>query len=222
MVLAKGAQENSLLSAFLVYVGWIVVWGVGYCILLSRLLRSLLSLMPDCAKSNYFRRTILKMYSLWGKGYSNTNNSWTETIKLMNLWKIFPTENFWQYFLHNLPVKENKLSRRLMSLRLKRETLGIVPKGSLRENPCDACPRSCRRKRHTHATPQASRFLNARIAPFAHRRRFRAYQLSICWFTSKSSSARGEGFNPSVTISRDFFFADCVKSNYFRCTIWKM
>ena len=69
-------------------------------------------------------------------------------------------------------------------------------------NPCDACQHTGRRKRHTRATPQASRFLNARIAPFAHCRRFRAYQRSLVRIKSKSSGVRGrEGFNRRVSIS---------------------
>jgi hypothetical protein len=71
-------------------------------------------------------------------------------------------------------------------------------------NPCDACQRTCRRKRLTHTTPQASRFLNARITPFAHCRRFRAYQLSTCRVTSKSSGAR-EG-------------KDSIEGFQFRCS----
>jgi hypothetical protein len=68
-------------------------------------------------------------------------------------------------------------------------------------NPCDACQHTCRRKRRTHATPQASRFLSARIAPFAQHRRFRAHQPSIVRVTLKSSGARGEGFNRRGSIS---------------------
>src|SRR5450759_3485971 len=82
-----------------------------------------------------------------------------------------------------------------------KRAFGIVPKGSLRENPCDACQRTCRRKRRTHAIPQTSRFLNTRIASFAHRRRFRVHSLCIVRVTSKSLGARGEGFNRRVSIS---------------------
>jgi hypothetical protein len=86
---------------------------------------------------------------------------------------------------------------RLSYFRKAGRAFGIVPKGSLRENPCDTSQRTCRRKRRT----QASRFLSARIAPFARRRRFRSHHLSNCWVTSKSLGARGEGFNRRVTIS---------------------
>jgi hypothetical protein len=81
-------------------------------------------------------------------------------------------------------------------------------------------------------SPQASRFLNARIAPFAQGRRFRSHPHSIGRITSKSSGAQGGGMqfrccdlmqrisphfthrncrhvrlglNPCVTISTDFF-----------------
>jgi len=57
-------------------------------------------------------------------------------------------------------------------------------------NPCYASRRTCRRKRLTHATSPASRFLNARIAPLAQHRRFRVSYLTICWITSKSLGAR--------------------------------
>jgi hypothetical protein len=49
-------------------------------------------------------------------------------------------------------------------------------------------------------SPRACRFLNARIVPFAHCRRFRAYRLSIYRVTLKSLGARGEGFNRRVSI----------------------
>jgi hypothetical protein len=52
--------------------------------------------------------------------------------------------------------------------------------------PLRCSPRTCRRKRLTHATPQAGRFLNARIAPFARCRQFRIHHLSIVRITSKS------------------------------------
>jgi DNA-binding transcriptional regulator YiaG len=88
-----------------------------------------------------------------------------------------------------------------MSLRLKRELFGIVPKGSLRENPCDASPRTCQRKRLAHATPHASRFLNARIAP-SH---FAADSgpLDTAFIgSSRNRWVRGrEGFNGRVSIS---------------------
>jgi hypothetical protein len=71
-----------------------------------------------------------------------------------------------------------------MSLWLKRELLGI---GTLR-----CFFHTLRRKRLTHALARAGRFLNARIATFAKRRRFRVHRLNICQMRSKSTAAWGD------------------------------
>jgi len=74
--------------------------------------------------------------------------------------------------LRSLPFAQNTQSSNRHLLRLIRFLLSLMPEKEAKRafrnrNPCDASQRTCRRKRHAHASPQASRFLNARIVPFA-------------------------------------------------------
>jgi hypothetical protein len=114
-------------------------------------------------------------------------------------------------------ISTTKNNGSLILSRLIGSLLSLMPekeakRASRNRNPCDVCHRTCRRKRHAHATPQASRFLNARIAPIAQHPDSE-HHLSIGRITSKSSGERGDriqskGFNFGASLQ-------CTRSHPF-------